>query len=71
MYVSECPFSQVVGGWVAGEVCLGSGAQNLRDQIIAVLRLLETTEGHLGAGDVLLGVLEVVELQTVLVELWQ
>lgn len=51
-----------VGGWVAGEVCLGNDAQNLRDQIIAVLRLLETTEGHLGAGDVLLGVLEVVEL---------
>ena len=53
------------GGWVgvAGEVCLGDGrAKNLRDQIIAVLRLLETTEGHLGAGDVLLGVLEVVEL---------
>ena len=34
----------------------------LRDQIVAVLLLLQTTEGHLGAGDVLLGVLEVVEL---------
>jgi hypothetical protein len=27
------------------------------DQVVAVLGLLETTEGHLGAGDVLLGVL--------------
>jgi hypothetical protein len=32
------------------------------DQVVAVLGLLETTEGHLGAGDVLLGVLQVVEL---------
>jgi hypothetical protein len=32
------------------------------DQVVAVLGLLETTEGHLGAGDVFLGVLEVVEL---------
>ena len=31
------------------------------DQVVAVLRLLETTEGHLGAGNVLLGVLEVLE----------
>ena len=28
---------------------------------VAVLGLLEATEGHLGAGDVLLGVLEVIE----------
>jgi hypothetical protein len=32
------------------------------DQVVAVLGLLETTEGHLGAGNVLLGVLEVLEL---------
>jgi hypothetical protein len=32
------------------------------DQVISVLGLLETTEGHLGAGDEFLGVLEVVEL---------
>ena len=32
------------------------------DQIVAVLWLLETTEGHLGARNVLLGVLEVLEL---------
>jgi hypothetical protein len=31
------------------------------DEIVAVLGLLETTESHLGAGDVLLGVLEVLE----------
>jgi hypothetical protein len=32
------------------------------DQVVAVLGLLETAEGHLGAGNVLLGVLEVLEL---------
>ena len=32
------------------------------DEVVAVLGLLETTEGHLGAGNVLLGVLEVLEL---------
>lgn len=31
------------------------------DEVVAVLGLLETTEGHLGAGDVLLGVLKVLE----------
>jgi len=31
------------------------------DQVIAVLLLLETTERHLGAGNVLLGVLEVLK----------
>ncbi|KAJ8108715.1 hypothetical protein OPT61_g7974 [Boeremia exigua] len=36
------------------------------DEVVAVLGLLETTKGHLGAGDVLLGVLEVLE-QRVLV----
>lgn len=35
--------------------------KNLRNQVISVCRLLETTEGHLGAGEVLLGVLKVVE----------
>lgn len=35
-------------------------------QVVAVLALLETTEGHLGTGDVLLGVLEVLELKMVL-----
>lgn len=34
---------------------------NLRNQVVPVLLLLETTEGHLGAGEVLLGVLEVGE----------
>jgi hypothetical protein len=32
------------------------------DQVVTVLGLLETTEGHLGTGNVLLGVLEVLEL---------
>lgn len=32
------------------------------DEVVAVLRLLETTKRHLGAGDELLGVLEVVKL---------
>jgi hypothetical protein len=32
------------------------------DQVVAILGLLEATEGHLGAGNVLLGVLEVLEL---------
>lgn len=40
--------------------------KSIRDQVIPVLVLLETTEGHLGAGDVLLGVLEVGELQNAL-----
>jgi hypothetical protein len=35
---------------------------NIRDEVVALLGLLETTEGHLGAGDELLGVLEVLEL---------
>lgn len=34
---------------------------NLRDEVVAVLGLLETTESHLGSGNVLLGVLEVLE----------
>ena len=32
------------------------------DEVVAVLGLLETTESHLGAGNVLLWVLEVLEL---------
>ena len=35
------------------------------DQVVTVLGLLETTEGHLGAGNVLLGVLEVLKLRCV------
>jgi hypothetical protein len=35
----------------------------LRDEVVAVLGLLETTESHLGSGNVLLGVLEVGELR--------
>jgi hypothetical protein len=57
---------------MAGRSCKGESARVARrlfclllkegDQVVAVLGLLETTEGHLGAGDVLLGVLEVLEL---------
>lgn len=36
-----------------------------RDQVVAVLGLLETAKRHLGAGNVLLGVLEVLELRGV------
>ena len=43
-----------VSGWF---VLIG----DLRDQVIAVLLLLKSTEGHLGARDVLLWVLEVLE----------
>lgn len=39
----------------------GKSEKNLRNEVVAVLLLLETTEGHLGTGDVLLGVLEVSE----------
>lgn len=35
--------------------------ENVRNQVISVLSLLQATEGHLGARDVLLGVLEVLE----------
>lgn len=35
------------------------------DEVVPVLGLLEATEGHLGAGNVLLGVLEVLELWSV------
>lgn len=36
-----------------------------RDQVVPVLGLLQTTEGHLGARNVFLGVLEVFELMRV------
>lgn len=39
------------------------------DQVVSVLALLETTEGHLGTGDVLLGVLEVLELM--IISVWK
>lgn len=37
---------------------------NIRDQVVPVLLLLQTTESHLGSGDVLLGVLKVLELHS-------
>lgn len=39
--------------WLAGD--------DIRNQVVAVLLLLQAAKGHLGAGDVLLGVLEVLE----------
>lgn len=37
--------------------------ENVRNEVVPVLVLLQAAEGHLGAGDVLLGVLKVVELE--------
>ena len=42
------------GGW-------GNVGGNVRNQVLPVLLLLQAAEGHLGAGNVLLGVLEVLE----------
>ncbi|KAI6756299.1 hypothetical protein HG530_012035 [Fusarium avenaceum] len=38
-----------------------SSERNLRNEVVAILGLLQATEGHLGTGNVLLGVLEVLE----------
>lgn len=43
-----------------------SQGRNLRNQVVPVLALLEAAKGHLGAGDVLLGVLEVLEQRLLL-----
>lgn len=48
---------------VWGDGRLGGGVLEVGDKVLAILLLLETAEGHLGAGDVLLGVLKVVELE--------
>jgi hypothetical protein len=40
---------------------LFGGLLEVGDEVVPVLLLLETAEGHLGAGNVLLGVLEVLE----------
>jgi hypothetical protein len=47
-------------------VCLSSGLLEEGDEVIPVLLLLEAAKRHLGAGDVLLGVLEVVEQRLLL-----
>lgn len=36
--------------------------ENLRDKVVPLLALLQTTEGHLGTGNVLFGVFEVGKL---------
>ena len=48
---------------LGGRPGLAALADDVRDEVLPVLLLLETTEGHLGTGDELLGVLEVGELQ--------
>jgi len=58
------------GSWRVGEgrISVWDGRRLLGllleevNQVVAVLGLLETTKGHLGTGDVLLGVLEVLVL---------
>lgn len=54
----EVAVKDVLAGDIACCWCRG----NIRDQVVALLALLQATEGHLGAGDELLGVLEVLEL---------
>lgn len=48
---------------------LFGGLLEVGDEVIPVLVLLQAAEGHLGAGDVLLGVLEVGELLAVLAKM--
>lgn len=43
--------------------------QDIRDQVVPVLVLLQAAESHLGSGDVLLGVLEVGELEDAFVSI--
>ena len=52
MEVSSCSGLKYSSGFVL-QIC---------DEVVAVLGLLQATEGHLGTRDVLLGVLEVLEL---------
>lgn len=42
---------------------LFGGALQVRDEVVSLLGLLHSGKGHLGPGDVLFGVLEVVELE--------
>jgi hypothetical protein len=42
--------------------------KDLRDEVVTILSLLETTESHLRAGDILLGILKIFELVKQLVE---
>ena len=48
----------VAGGGLAG---LCGGFLEVGDQVVSVFFLLQAAEGHFGAGDVFLGVLEVGE----------
>ena len=45
------------------EMEISSGeSEDARDEIIPILFLLQTTKGHLGAGDILLWILQVLKL---------
>ena len=54
--VSNITFSLASKG-IDDKECLGCSLLEVCDQIISVLVLLETTESHLGSGDVFLRVL--------------
>jgi hypothetical protein len=58
--VSRIGGEEVDAQWV--RECLFGLFLEEGDKIVAVLGLLETAEGHLGTGNVLLGVLEVLKL---------
>jgi len=51
----------VMASYLLGTLRLSSGLLEVGDQVVPVLGLLQATEGHLGARDVLLRVLEVFE----------
>ena len=53
------------GDYVRRARDLFGGFPEVSDQVVAVARFLETAKSHLGAGDVLLGVFKVLELQLV------
>jgi hypothetical protein len=56
-------YTEILSSFGGG--CLSSGVLEVGDEVLPVLLLLEATEGHLRAGDVLLGVLEVGEKSVV------
>lgn len=54
-------FRVLVVSLLSASSCLGGGRLEVRDQIGALSGLLQTGEDHLGSGDVLLGVFQVLE----------
>lgn len=59
--VSVCVAVRAVLLFRVGVRCLGGGRLEVRDQIGALSGLLQAGEDHLGSGDVLLGVFQVLE----------